>query len=173
MKSKSQSPKRRVRICKTKKTKLDCFYLRAGDHIYRPIRYAQGATHHGIYIGNGRVIHFTGVSNAGGWFSSGSFPSEEEIVAEVQETSIEEFMTDYSMDDLTVVEYKGPTLHHSTAVNRALKLLGSKEYHLIYNNCEHFAAHCKADQKVSQQAIKAFNRLVPHAWKSDIDLYDI
>ena len=184
----SLSPRRRIRVCKYKSpTKTDCFYLRAGDHIYRPIRYCMGATHHGIYIGNGEVIHFTGPANNqqqnGGIFDKlfGSDKSLEEQLyygdpfesAQILQTSFEEFMSGYPLEDLTVVEYNGPTLSRKKVVKKAIELKFSKEYHLLYNNCEHFAAYCKTDRKSSQQAINAFNKFLPRFLKRKTQLYDL
>jgi hypothetical protein len=147
----SISPRRRVRVCPVKvpkNKKGKCFYLSAGDHLSRPIQYTRGrATHHGIYVGNGNVIHFTK-----------TMMKQDAVIAM---TSFEEFMDNFPEDDLILVEYEGPTLSSRRAVRKAIELLHTKEYNLMHNNCEHFVTECITGEKKSQQAIDAFNRFFP------------
>lgn len=54
--------------------------------------------------------------------------------------------------------------YHLRAPEEAMAIanrhLGQKRYHLLTNNCEHFAIYCKTGIKVSPQVIKAANHLL-------------
>ncbi|NJL82263.1 MAG: lecithin retinol acyltransferase family protein [Chloroflexaceae bacterium] len=103
-----------------------------GDHCYIE---CPGFTHHGIYCGfylsEHWFIHYDG-KNAS---------SEVEIAtlgkfAKGKKIHIKEYSTCYSPDEV---------------VKRAVSRLGEKDYHAIFNNCEHFSRWCKTgDHKCKQ-----------------------
>ena len=106
---------------------------RRGDHIRagRP-----GTPHHdGIYLGNGHVIHLTGV------------PGGAKADAHVRIDTLAVFAADRPV---TTRPYAGN--HDPDAIiARAMSRLGDGNYHLIFNNCEHFARWCATGDHHSEQ----------------------
>lgn len=90
-----------------------------GDHIFAQ---RLGYTHHGIYIGDGRIIHY--------WADK------------VQIDTIDVFKNGGSLCVMSV--QSSPTKYsHKEIINRAYIRLGEDKYNLIINNCEHFARWCR------------------------------
>ena len=106
--------------------------------------------HHGIDLGDGMVVHFSdgerGVAGPGG--STANF--------EIQCTAIE-IVTRDGRDEIHVIEHRDP-LATETIVQRALSQVGRRGYHLIFDNCEHFACWCVIDRHESRQVIVACQR---------------
>ena len=96
--------------------------LKRGNHIYVN---RGGYTHHGIYCGDDRVIHYDG--------------------GKIREVSLSTFAQNHHV---SVQKH-----HHSypadRVISRANKRLGEKKYNLVFNNCEHFAAWCKVGRSRS------------------------
>ena len=90
--------------------------------------------HHGIYLGDNSVIHFTG-ENA------------EKSEASIKKTSLEIFCRGSEPE---VVEY-ARSKPAKEVIKTAESLIGNKDYNLIWNNCEHFARYCKTGEKESEQ----------------------
>lgn len=118
-----------------------------GDHI-RVERHGGLYYHHGIYIGNNKVIHFAPLS--GGEIINWS-------EAKVIETSLEDFLKDgeievrqYTDDEL--MELYSP----KEIVQNAKHCLGYTNYNLIFNNCEHFANSCTTGKHRSPQVEELF-----------------
>ena len=120
-----------------------------GDHI----RVCRGLyNHHGIYIADEEVIHFTGTDddNILDWAKN-----------EVIKTNLHDFLrggrlevkeyTDQELKDLYPVE-------HITLYARAC--LGDKSYNLIFNNCEHFANTCTLGRFKSRQVERFFDIVI-------------
>lgn len=101
-----------------------------GDHVY--VRRGRRYTHHGIDCGDGRVIHFVGPRGS---------------VRHVARTSIDEFAAG---SDVLVRTYDERLSPEETVAN-AESRLGSSGYHLVRNNCEHFAAWCCTGRAASMQ----------------------
>jgi hypothetical protein len=91
-----------------------------GDHIRvkRRIVYY----HHGIDIGNDRVIHFTGE------------PGKKKD-ASIQETSIEEFLSGRKNEIVQYSECFSPQETVGIAKGIAKKFLRKSKYNLVWNNC--------------------------------------
>lgn len=106
-----------------------------GDHI-RVKRL--GYWHHGIDIGDGTVVHYSGE------------PGNKRD-AQVRRTSIRAFLKGGRRE---VVRYK-QSFTPDKVVRRALSRLGEAQYNLIFNNCEHFARWCKCGQTDSDQVRRA------------------
>ncbi len=112
--------------------------LRPGDHIAvpRPERY----THHGIYLGEGRVAHF---SDAEGML--------QKTRASVRETTLEWFLLGGKLHRRRHLNGWPPEV----VVMRARCVLNGeidwRPYHLLHNNCEHFATFCAARRSRSGQ----------------------
>jgi len=94
-----------------------------GAHLVTPFL---SFTHHGIYCGDGRVIHYGALMY--------------DIVRKpVEEVSLEEFA---GGRPVFVVEH-GEACHVADEIiRRARTRLGEKSYRLFTNNCEHFVEWC-------------------------------
>lgn len=109
--------------------------------------------HYGVYVGNGRVVHFcsTGMNELD--FSS----------ADVVETSLKMF----SKGDVVYVDTQEiPAFERDEIVRRARSAIGTKlgTYNLLSNNCEHFANWCRCGKLVSHQknfVDSVINELLP------------
>ena len=83
-----------------------------------------GYTHHGIYSGEGFVIHYSGLSDG---LNAGP----------VQEAPMDVFSQGR---DVTLRKYKNPKYTGEAAVERARSRLGESAYDVHGNNCEHFCS---------------------------------
>ena len=94
-----------------------------GTHLTTPRR---GYVHHGIYAGDGRVIHYAGFHRA---FRRGP----------VQETTLEQFARGGAVLAAAnaMARFRGVE-----AVTRARSRLGEDRYRVWTNNCEHFVHWC-------------------------------
>ena len=107
--------------------------LNYGDHIYvrrKGLLYS----HHGIYAGEGTVIHFKGTVR-------------EKKDPLVIITDISNFL---SRGKLRRRKYK-KRLPPSETMRIAREHLSKKGYSLTFNNCEHFATYCVTGKKRSRQ----------------------
>jgi Lecithin retinol acyltransferase len=97
--------------------------LPLGAHLVTPRRHY---THHGIYVGEGHVIHYAGFARS--WQAG-----------PVEEWTLVEFT---SAQPLGLIDH--PQSRHSAQqiVQRARARLGEQNYHLLRNNCEHFCNEC-------------------------------
>lgn len=109
-----------------------------GDHIYVS-RWKGCYTHHGIDLGDGTVVHFSGE------------PLRVRHACVVRE-SMEVFC---GGDTPKVVQHKRPLNDPDEVAETALKHLGKKGYQLWTNNCEHFASFCKTGKPESHQVKRA------------------
>lgn len=109
--------------------------LMIGSHIKTS---RTGYSHHGIYCGNGRVVHYSGFAQT---FKKGA----------LEITTLERFLggeTKYN-----IVKYPSDKVMFSSEeiVERALDRVGEDRYNLVFNNCEHFAAWCVTGKSESKQ----------------------
>lgn len=110
--------------------------LRTGSHI-KASRLLGAYTHHGIYIGEGKVIHYAGLSNG---CTKGA----------IEVTTIDEFLDEAGT--FQVISYLVPQAHSpEEIVARAKSRIGEDSYNLIFNNCEHFACWCVTGEADSTQ----------------------
>lgn len=93
--------------------------LQPGMHLTSRRR---GYVHHGLYAGDGRVIHYAGYDRR---FRRGP----------VEEVSLEQFAGGRGWQ---VKNWAAPTFGGAAAVERARDRLGENRYSLWANNCEHF-----------------------------------
>jgi hypothetical protein len=109
--------------------------MKQGDHV-KVKRF--GYQHHGIYIGNGHVIHYTGDV----WKH---ITGQEKAC--IRRDTLEDFADNRKIE---VVHYTScdPT---EKVLERARERLREQDYALFSNNCEHFATWCKTGKKKSQQ----------------------
>ena len=94
-------------------------------------------THHGIGLGNGRVIHYSGLSN------------NLKNIGEVEEVSLEDFSLN---KEIIVKEHNNRMFDLEEAVIRARLRLGENQYHVLHNNCEHLVEWCINGKHFSQQS---------------------
>lgn len=104
----------------------------AGDHLVTP---RTGYNHHGIYIGNNKVIHYSGGSTG---LNKGT----------VCVTSLFRFQHGKSV---RVKYHEERAFDGDDTVARAYLRLGEDEYSLLSNNCEHFATWCIHGIPISEQ----------------------
>ena len=97
--------------------------LAAGTHLATPRR---GFVHHGLYVGDGRVIHYRGFDRL-----LRRHP--------VQEVSLTTFAGGRGF---SVVPCAAPRFDTKIVVARARSRLGEDRYRLWSNNCEHFTSWC-------------------------------
>ncbi|HTH73322.1 MAG TPA: lecithin retinol acyltransferase family protein [Trinickia sp.] len=94
-----------------------------------------GYTHHGIYVGDGLVIHYGG-------FHQSSARRPVEYVA----------LRRFSAGRSVRVQVEPDAMYRGTeAVERAKSRLGEDRYRLLTNNCEHFCTWCVRGAGRSEQ----------------------
>lgn len=97
--------------------------LPIGDHLTTP---RCGYVHHGIYAGNGQVIHYGGFCRL-------------LRCRPVEEVSFEDFAGGH---EVAVKLHVTPAFSGVVVLRRARSRLGENDYHLLSNNCEHFTEWC-------------------------------
>lgn len=95
----------------------------------------RGYTHHGIYVGDGRVVHYAGLSRS--WRSG-----------PVEEVSLAEFACGR---EIRVRTCDNPQFEPGEVVARARSRLGEDRYQILANNCEHFCEWCLRGRNRSSQ----------------------
>jgi Lecithin retinol acyltransferase len=106
--------------------------LPIGAHL---VTQRRGYEHHGIYVGNGRVVHYSG-------FASSAHRGP------VEEVDLSRFAAGHS---LTIRSTSSARYVGDEAVRRARSRLGENRYRLLTNNCEHFCAWCLSGESHSDQ----------------------
>lgn len=121
-----------------------------GDHI-RVQRMEGLYAHHGVYVSDREVIHFTGADDDSilDWDKPEVISTDlatflKDGTLEVKEYTDEEFADLYSPEQI---------------VNYAHACLGDKGYNLIFNNCEHFANVCTLGRFRSNQVDRFFDAI--------------
>lgn len=112
-----------------------------GDHLYVerallgvPVK-AAAYTHHGIDLGDGRVVHFDGE------------PTRVKDAC-IKISTLEDFRIGAKV---RIRRHKKPKYSREEIARRALFSVGTKNYNLIFNNCEHFATWCVTGESSSKQ----------------------
>ena len=111
-----------------------------GAHIVSP---RTGYLHHGIYVGDGCVVHYPGFERG---LRSGP----------VETVSLEHFMRGRS---LRVLDEGAPYFEAAEIVERAMSRMGEDRYHVLTNNCEHFCEWCVTAEPRSFQVDGVFHWL--------------
>jgi len=104
-----------------------------GAHLVTPW---MGFAHHGIYAGEGKVVHYGALMY-------------DIIRKPVEEVTLEGFA---GGRPVFVVEHGEACIDAEEAIRRARSRLGEKRYRLFSNNCEHFVEWCLHDVHRSFQA---------------------
>ena len=94
-----------------------------------------GYTHHGIHVGNGRVVHYSGLSR--GWPGG-----------PVEEVSLAEFAHGRPVRVRIHVDAR---FDRDAVVARARSRLGENRYRALSNNCEHLCEWCIHGENRSRQ----------------------
>ncbi len=102
-----------------------------------------GYTHHGIYAGRGRVIHYSGFAHL--------FKKHP-----IEITSIEQFSHG---KPILVQQYHQPKYKGRKVVRRMRSRMHENNYHLIINNCEHLCTWATTGVESSPQVMRMMNRL--------------
>jgi hypothetical protein len=92
-------------------------------------------SHHGIYIGNGRVIHYSGLAH--GLLQRGR----------VEDVSLEHFAGGRCIR----IRREAAKFDRGEVVERTRSRLGERRYRLLTNNCEHFCSWALHDECCSSQ----------------------
>ena len=95
----------------------------------------RGYTHHGIYVGQGMVVHYAGLSR---FLHSGP----------VEEVTLSRFSMGRAV---RIIGYCESTYSPREIVQRARSRLGENRYHVLRNNCEHFCNWCISGRNRSTQ----------------------
>jgi hypothetical protein len=103
-----------------------------GAHLVTP---RGGYTHHGIYVGDGRVIHYAGFASS--WHAG-----------PVEEVTVCEFAFGHWV---SIVEHPQARYSAQQVVQRARSRLGECDFRLLSNNCEHFCNWCVSGCHRSEQ----------------------
>src|SRR5262245_25503228 len=119
-----------------------------GAHIFTPRR---GYTHHGIYVGNGKVVHYGGLSR-GLWRGP------------VEEVTLSQFAHGR---EIWVRAQQPRWSDPHEVVRRARSRLGEDRYSLLTNNCEHFCEWCVHGEHRSYQVDTLIGRCLSVRWKPD------
>jgi len=82
--------------------------------------------HHGVYVGHGRVVHYSGMS---GFWQCGP----------VEEVSLSQFGVGRPVQ---IVDHDRSLYSPEEIVRRARSRIGENDYRLLTNNCEHFCNWC-------------------------------
>ena len=127
------------------------------------ITYRCGYMHHGIHVGDDRVVHYAGLSR--NWRSG-----------PVEETTIAAFAQSHPV---WVQPHVNPRFDHHEIVERARSRLGESCYHLLSNNCEHLCEWCvqgegrswqvetlrRAPRRIFRAVLRAF-AAAPGTWQT-------
>ena len=109
-----------------------------GAHLITPFL---GYTHHGIYVGDGKVVHYGALMY-------------DIIRKPVEEVSLEAFAEGRPVYQVLHAE---SAFCAEEVISRARTRLGEKRYRLLTNNCEHFVEWCLHDVHRSFEVETALN----------------
>jgi hypothetical protein len=107
-------------------------HIALGAHLTTSRR---GYLHHGVYVGDGRVVHYSGLS---GFWQCGP----------VEEVSLTRFAAGHCVQ---VVDRGRSAYSPQEIVRRARSRIGENDYRLLTNNCEHFCNWCLYGRSRSAQ----------------------
>lgn len=114
-----------------------------GAHIISPRR---GYLHHGIYVGDGRVVHYAGLAYG---FHHGP----------VEEVSLVQFARGRGI----WARWRTPAFDRPEIVRRARSRVGEARYRILDNNCEHFCEWCVHGESRSYQVERLLSSRRPLA----------
>ena len=115
-----------------------------------------GYSHHGIYAGKGRVIHYSGFAHL--------FKKQP-----IEMTTIEKFAHGKS---ISIRHYEQAKFKSRHVVRRMRSRMHENNYHFIINNCEHLCSWAITGVESSPQVVKMMNRLTTIGYISSIMTYE-
>lgn len=116
----------------------DTDHLSAGSHLVSPRKFY---VHHGIYLGDGKVAHYSGLS------------------ASLQAGPIEVTDLDHFGNGSSVwVHQEQSAFSSDEIIVRALSRVGESQYKILSNNCEHFCNWCITGTSYSAQVAEYIHR---------------
>jgi hypothetical protein len=98
----------------------------------------RGYSHHGVYVGHGWVVHYSGLSE---FWQCGP----------VEEVSLARFANGHPV---RIVHHAQSPYLAEEIVGRARSRLGENDYRLLTNNCEHFCNWCVSGINISTQVAR-------------------
>jgi NC domain. len=118
--------------------------------------------HFGIYIGNDRVIHYSGENADFDFRNIKSSTIREDSLSRFIHNNSEYFVFDCGSDENKEFFSDSMLMVYTPeeTVERAKSKLGENQYNLPFNNCEHFAIWCKTGVHKSIQVDKVIKNLV-------------
>lgn len=134
-----------------------------GDHLYvhrfhkRVIQLVfrqQGYTHHGIYIGDGKVVEFFGLSSG-------------YVKGPIRIVDLETFAGNFPIYRWSYDSYREKKYAPDEIVLRALSQVGKRDYNVAAKNCENFANWCVTGRSICRQVPIAVQKTVRHfhSWR--------
>ena len=100
--------------------------------------------HYAVYIGDGKIIHFTGGHNTINFRE-----------AKIVEDSLENFHLSAKKKGSPVFIYNNPEADSPDIIQRRCQeVLGKKGYDIFNNNCEHIANYCITGNRICSQKNK-------------------
>ncbi|MEC9093003.1 MAG: lecithin retinol acyltransferase family protein [Planctomycetota bacterium] len=132
-----------INVEKSSRSQAD---FQPADHLFID---CGGYSHHGIYLGNHRVIHFESTLRRKLPAFCNKNPPR------IQEVTIDDFAANQTIH---VRHYTLPVFSPATTIALAQSQVGKTGYSLLQDNCEHFAVWCKTGRRQSTQ--------VSGAWKA-------
>ena len=107
-----------------------------GQHL--KIKKAGGTyTHHALGLGDGRVLHYSGLAN------------DLSTAGVIEEVALEEFAQG---KEIEVRSHDKRKYSLEEAIIRAKLRLGEDQYHILHNNCEHLIEWCITGEHRSHQS---------------------
>ena len=107
-----------------------------GQHLY--VKKIGGSyTHHGLGIGAGRVIHYSGLADG------------VSLDGVIEEVSLEDFCKG---EPILLKRHDSRKYGVEDAILRARLRVGESRYHILHNNCEHFVEWCITGKHHSSQS---------------------
>jgi hypothetical protein len=111
--------------------------------------------HHGVHLGDNSVVHFTDPNPTDGRPN----PTAHRVI----HTDFAEFLKSNQAVDCDTAKREGlvQIVRHRRSLpadqirQRAIEMVGAGDYHLVWNNCEHFANWCLTGYAESRQVNQA------------------
>lgn len=114
-----------------------------------------GYSHHGIYVGRGRVIHYSGFAHL--------FRKRP-----IEITSLQRFAHGKAIH---IKNYPSPRYKAKAVVKRMRSRMHENQYHLIINNCEHLCTWAITGIESSTQVERMQRRLTTIGYVSSVMSY--
>uniref|UniRef100_A0A7E4V431 LRAT domain-containing protein n=1 Tax=Panagrellus redivivus TaxID=6233 RepID=A0A7E4V431_PANRE len=139
-------------------------YLNPGDHIQRNLQTGIPASHEGIYLGNGEVAHVNPENDTADGVVLLLGGGKNEALARIDR--IERFVR-YPEQPVRVVVHciERHTPEETCEIARRLvdARHGEKAYHILRQNCQHFASRCAIDDEIMSDGQQLIDKVAKTA----------